>query len=70
MQSTGLLSFAVALALFGRWPAFQAGEVPYAVALGALGVVSVAALYRALALGPIAVVAPSAAERPVPSSFG
>ena len=62
MQSTGPLSFAVALALFGRWPAFQAGEVPYAVALGALGVVSVAALYRALALGPIAVVAPVVAS--------
>jgi drug/metabolite transporter (DMT)-like permease len=36
--------------------------VPFAVALGALGVISVAALYRGLALGPVAVVAPVVAS--------
>ena len=62
MQLTGLVSFAAALLILGRWPELEAGQVPYAVALGALGVVSVAALYRALALGPIAVVAPVVAS--------
>jgi len=62
MQSTGLVSFAVALALLGQWPTLESGQFPYAIALGALGVVSVAALYRALALGPVAVVAPVVAS--------
>lgn len=46
----------------GRWPNFEPGMVPFAVALGALGVISVAALYRGLALGPVAVVAPVVAS--------
>jgi len=62
MQGTGLLSFAAALLLLGRWPALESGEVPFAVALGFLGVASIAALYRALALGPVAVVAPVVAS--------
>jgi drug/metabolite transporter (DMT)-like permease len=62
MQSTGLVSYAAALWLLGWFPAFASGEVPYAVALGILGVISVSALYRALALGPIAVVAPVVAS--------
>ena len=62
MQSTGLVSFAVALAALGQWPALESGQIPYAVALGGLGVISVAALYRALALGPVAVVAPVVAS--------
>src|SRR5919201_3348124 len=62
MQSTGLVSYAAALWLLGWFPAFETGEVPYAVALGILGVISVSALYRALALGPIAVVAPVVAS--------
>jgi drug/metabolite transporter (DMT)-like permease len=62
MQGTGLVSYAVALFILGLVPAFAPGEVPFAVVLGALGVISVSALYRALALGPIAVVAPVVAS--------
>ena len=62
MQAIGLLSLASVLWLLGRWPVFEAGMVPFAVALGALGVVSVAALYRGLAIGPVAVVAPVVAS--------
>src|SRR5437879_2614522 len=62
MQSTGLLSFAVVMWAVGRWPAFEPGMVPYAVALGVTGVIAVAALYRGLALGPVAVVAPVVAS--------
>ncbi|OLD51621.1 MAG: hypothetical protein AUI58_06710 [Chloroflexi bacterium 13_1_40CM_2_70_6] len=62
MQATGLVSFAIALFAFGGWPALEPGEVPYALALGVLGVVSITALYRALALGPVAVVAPVVAS--------
>lgn len=62
MQSTGLVSFALVMWLLGRWPAFEPGMVPYAIALGVLGVISVAALYRGLALGPVAVVAPVVAS--------
>jgi drug/metabolite transporter (DMT)-like permease len=62
MQATGLVSFAIVLWLLGRWPEFTPGMVPFAVALGFLGVISVAALYRGLALGPVAVVAPVVAS--------
>ena len=62
MQATGLVSFAIALFAFGGWPALEPDEVPYALALGVLGVVSITALYRALALGPVAVVAPVVAS--------
>jgi drug/metabolite transporter (DMT)-like permease len=62
MQSTGLVSFAVALFALGRPPHVESGQVPYALVLGLLGVISVSALYRALALGPVAVVAPVVAS--------
>ncbi|HYV21196.1 MAG TPA: DMT family transporter [Candidatus Bathyarchaeia archaeon] len=62
MQSTGLVSFAVVMWILGRWPAFEPGMVPYAIALGLTGVIAVAALYRGLALGPVAVVAPVVAS--------
>src|SRR5712691_11578598 len=62
MQSTGLVSFAVVIWVLGRWPAFEPGMVPYALALGISGVIAVAALYRGLALGPVAVVAPVVAS--------
>jgi drug/metabolite transporter (DMT)-like permease len=62
MQSTGLVSFASVMWALGRWPAFELGMLPLAVALGVLGVISVAALYRGLALGPVAVVAPVVAS--------
>ena len=62
MQSTGLVSFAAFMWATGRWPEFEPGMVPFAIALGVLGVISVAALYRGLALGPVAVVAPVVAS--------
>jgi drug/metabolite transporter (DMT)-like permease len=62
MQAAGLVSFAIVMWAVGRWPAFEPGMVPYGLALGALGVISLAALYRGLALGPIAVVAPVVAS--------
>ena len=62
MQSTGLVSFALVMWVLGRWPTFEPGMVPFAVTLGVLGVISVAALYRGLALGPVAVVAPVVAS--------
>jgi drug/metabolite transporter (DMT)-like permease len=62
MQAFGLASFASVMWLLGRWPAFEPGMVPFAIALGALGVISLAALYRGLALGPVAVVAPVVAS--------
>jgi drug/metabolite transporter (DMT)-like permease len=62
MQGTGLVSYAAVVFILGLFPAFEPGEVPFAVVLGVLGVISVSALYRALALGPIAVVAPVVAS--------
>lgn len=62
MQLTGLISFAIAMWAVGRWPTFESGMLPFGAALGVLGVISVAALYRGLALGPIAVVAPVVAS--------
>src|SRR5437762_1473478 len=62
MQSTGLISFAAVMWAAGRWPVFEAGMLPYALALGLTGVIAVAALYRGLALGPVAVVAPVVAS--------
>ena len=62
MQSTGLVSFACVIWLAGQWPAFAPGMVPFAIALGVLGLIAVAALYRGLALGPVAVVAPVVAS--------
>src|SRR2546425_4440207 len=62
MQATGLVSFAVVIWVAGVWPAFAPGMVPFAVALGILGLIAVAALYRGLALGPVAVVAPVVAS--------
>jgi drug/metabolite transporter (DMT)-like permease len=62
MQLTGLVSFVLVLAVLGRFPSLGMELVPSAAALGVLGVISVSALYRALALGPIAVVAPVVAS--------
>src|SRR5437762_13765665 len=62
MQSTGLISFAAVMWAAGRWPVFEAGMLPYALALGLTGVIAVAALYRGLAVGPVAVVAPVVAS--------
>jgi uncharacterized membrane protein len=62
MQTVGLAAYVVTLAALGRWPTFEWQQVPYAVALSVIGIVSLAALYRAFAIGPIAVVSPVVAS--------
>jgi drug/metabolite transporter (DMT)-like permease len=62
MQSVGLVAYIVTLAGLGRWPTFEWELIPYAAALSVIGIVSLAALYRAFALGPIAVVSPVVAS--------
>ena len=62
MQTIGLAAYAVTLAALGRWPTFELQQVPYGIALSVIGMVSLAALYRAFAMGPIAVVSPVVAS--------
>src|SRR5213593_3105474 len=62
MQTIGLAVYAVTLAALGRWPTFELQQVPYGIALSVIGMVSLAALYRAFAIGPIAVVSPVVAS--------
>jgi len=62
MQSISLVGYAIVLALLGRWPVLTPELVGYGFVLGIIGVTSAAALYRALALGPIAVVSPVVAS--------
>lgn len=62
MQIIGLAAYAAVLAIIGRWPALSWAQVPYALALAVVGVFSLAALYRAFALGPLAVVSPVVAS--------
>jgi drug/metabolite transporter (DMT)-like permease len=62
MQVIGLTAYALTLAALGRWPTFEWQQAPYALALSVIGIVSLAALYRAFAIGPIAVVSPVVAS--------
>jgi drug/metabolite transporter (DMT)-like permease len=62
MQSISLVGYAIVLALLGRWPVLTPELVGYGFILGLIGVTSAAALYRALAIGPIAVVSPVVAS--------
>ena len=62
MQSISLVGYAIVLALLGRWPVLTPELIGYGFVLGIIGVTSAAALYRALALGPIAVVSPVVAS--------
>lgn len=62
MQLIGSAVMAVLLAALGRWPAFAWSQVPWAFALALIGTISVVLLYRAFALGPIAVVSPVVAS--------
>lgn len=62
MQAVGATTLAVTLAVLGRWPAFSADAVPWAIALAITGGLPLYLLYRALALGPIAVVSPVVAS--------
>jgi drug/metabolite transporter (DMT)-like permease len=58
MQTTGTVLYAVALAALGRWPALSVEQLPLALALSALGLAGLLFFYKALALGPIAIVSP------------
>lgn len=62
MQTIGLAVYAAALLALGQWPALSWQQLPYAIALALLGTTSLALLYRAFALGPIAVVSPVVAS--------
>src|SRR6266545_283359 len=62
MQILGLGAIALVVALLGRWPEFAPSQVPWALALAIVGTASLVALYRAFALGPIAVVSPVVAS--------
>lgn len=62
MQTIGLTVYAAALLAFGQWPRLSWDQLPYAFALALLGTSSLALLYRAFALGPIAVVSPIVAS--------
>ena len=62
MQSVGLVTYVIVLAALGRWPTFEWALIPYAAVLSMIGIVSLAALYRAFAIGPIAVVSPVVAS--------
>jgi drug/metabolite transporter (DMT)-like permease len=58
MQVVGTILYAAALLAVGRWPAFTWDEVPLSIGLAILGLGGLLFFYRALALGPIAVVSP------------
>ena len=62
MQTIGLTLYAIALAAAGQWPRLTWAQLPYGIALALVGVSSLALLYRAFALGPIAVVSPIVAS--------
>ena len=58
MQVTGTVMYATALAALGRWPALSTDQLPLALALAGLGLAGLLLFYKALALGPIAIVSP------------
>lgn len=58
MQVSGTVMYAVGLIALGRWPALSTDQLPLALALSALGLVGLLLFYKALALGPIAIVSP------------
>jgi drug/metabolite transporter (DMT)-like permease len=62
MQIIGNAVLALALLLLGRWPHFEWSQLPWAFALALTGTISLVFLYRAFALGPIAVVSPVVAS--------
>jgi len=58
MQLTGTVLYAAALAAVGRFPALSLDQLPLGLALAALGLAGLILFYKALALGPIAIVSP------------
>jgi drug/metabolite transporter (DMT)-like permease len=70
MQIIGVGAVTIVLAVLGRWPRFAWEQVPWAFALAVIGTLSLVALYRAFALGPIAVVSPIVASYAALSVLG
>ena len=70
MQIIGLGAIAIVVAALGRWPQFAAAQIPWALALAVVGTLSLVALYRAFALGPIAIVSPIVASYAALSVIG
>jgi len=62
MQIFGNAALVLVLVALRRWPDFLWSQVPWAFALALIGTVSLVLLYRAFALGPIAVVSPIVAS--------
>jgi len=62
MQVIGNAVLVLVLLALQRWPMFEWSQVPWAFALALIGTVSLVFLYRAFALGPIAVVSPVVAS--------
>jgi len=58
MQLTGTVLYAVALAAAGRFPVLSFEQLPLGLVLAALGLAGLLCFYKALALGPIAIVSP------------
>lgn len=62
MQTIGLAAYVLVLLALARWPGVSWDQLPFALALAVLGIVGLSALYKAFALGPIAVVSPIVAS--------
>jgi drug/metabolite transporter (DMT)-like permease len=62
MQAIGVAVLAAVLLALGRFPVFAWSQVPWALALAIVGTGSLVLLFRAFALGPIAVVSPVVAS--------
>jgi drug/metabolite transporter (DMT)-like permease len=58
MQLTGTVLYAAALFVLGRVPVLSLDQLPLALALAALGLAGLLLFYKALAVGPIAIVSP------------
>ncbi|MDQ2951600.1 MAG: hypothetical protein M3R54_05000, partial [Chloroflexota bacterium] len=71
MQVIGNAALVVGLIVLGRWPPhFEWSQLPWAFALALIGTISLVFLYRAFALGPIAVVSPVVASYAALSVIG
>jgi len=62
MQILGTALYAAGLALIGQFPTITTAAIPWAIALAAIGSSALFVFYKALALGPIAVVSPVSAS--------
>jgi drug/metabolite transporter (DMT)-like permease len=70
MQIIGTAALAAFLAITGRWPAIDATIIPASAVLALAGLIPLAFLYRAFALGPIAIISPIVASYAALSVIG